>query len=320
MLEDYAKLFCESSTSPRAARLLSRGRPYSPATLIEYRSKITQHILTDKALCALPMDEATQSDLEAYFARLATKVGVTRTLQGTYALLRMIFKQWKQDHSGFLDPFDGMQKPTYKKIKRGALEEKELIAMFSKDGVFADPLERVVCALAFCAGLRRGEIFALKRENADIKNRIIHVVAAVKAFGSKKRVIGDPKWNKYRDVSMADVVADAILEMEKKYGEHERIAVYPDGSMPTEAWWDDHLADVFRRAKIDTKERKITPHSARHTFASALYSSGVNLKYIQEQLGHSDLAVTDLYISTPENQIDKVSKILNKKLKKKNPA
>ena len=57
--------------------------------------------------------------------------------------------------------------------------------------------------------------------------------------------------------------------------------------------------------------KTLTTHTARHTFATILKNSGVNIALISEALGHSDLATTQIYLDSFENsQIDDAMKFL----------
>jgi integrase len=56
--------------------------------------------------------------------------------------------------------------------------------------------------------------------------------------------------------------------------------------------WQTRADDVWKEAKL----RRITPHEARHTYASFLMAAGYNLKQIQGYLEHADLATTARYI------------------------
>lgn len=52
-------------------------------------------------------------------------------------------------------------------------------------------------------------------------------------------------------------------------------------------------------------------HTARHTYATVLKRSGVNIALISESLGHSDISTTQIYLDSFENfQIDEAMKNL----------
>jgi site-specific recombinase XerD len=65
---------------------------------------------------------------------------------------------------------------------------------------------------------------------------------------------------------------------------------------------DKCLKDISNKAGINTN---LTTYVARHSFATVLKRSGVNIALISEALGHSDLATTQIYLDSFENeQID----------------
>lgn len=63
---------------------------------------------------------------------------------------------------------------------------------------------------------------------------------------------------------------------------------------------------VAKYAKMAAINKKITPHLFRHTFASLLLEEGVDIKYIQDFLGHSSIATTQIYLHTTSNQKRKI--------------
>jgi integrase/recombinase XerD len=59
---------------------------------------------------------------------------------------------------------------------------------------------------------------------------------------------------------------------------------------------------VVKYTKLAGIDKKITPHYFRHSFASLLLEEGVDIKYIQDFLGHSSISTTQIYLHTTSNQ------------------
>lgn len=60
---------------------------------------------------------------------------------------------------------------------------------------------------------------------------------------------------------------------------------------------------VNNYAKAASVDLHITPHMFRHTFATALLDEDVNLRYIQQLLGHSSIVTTQIYTHISTNKI-----------------
>jgi integrase len=346
---DWMRLFLDEKTSPRAARLVGKNRPYSPQTIYEYQSLFNNHLDGDPFL-ELSMEHVEQKDVLALLQRIAAhrmapqettnpripkpdypgkpgpkpkpreekpappsrSMAGTRQYEKVYSFVRMMFREYQLSHPRFFDPFLSLERPRpVQVIKRGALEENEIAKLFSTPGVFLDPLERAVAAAMFWGGLRRSEIFGLLPGDLDWTTPCIHIQHAWKNFTHKNRILGDPKHHKLRIAPFPDILQKAIRDLWEQNGQHDYVFAFKDGSLPGGTWFAEHVRQWFSRAGIKIEGRKITPHSARHSLASVLESEGVPLRYIQDLLGHSDLKTTLGYLHTPQGKINEITTKIN---------
>lgn len=70
---------------------------------------------------------------------------------------------------------------------------------------------------------------------------------------------------------------------------------------------------VFENAKIKSGiQKKVTVHSLRHSFATHLLEGGVDLRYIQELLGHQSSKTTEIYTHVTEKSIKNIESPLDR--------
>ena len=65
---------------------------------------------------------------------------------------------------------------------------------------------------------------------------------------------------------------------------------------------------ITKYSNIAGINKRITPHVFRHSFASLLLESGVDIKYIQEFLGHSTISTTQIYLHTSDKEKENFSR------------
>lgn len=135
--------------------------------------------------------------------------------------------------------------------------------------------------LAGSAGLRRGEIIALRWTDIDFERALLHVRTAM-----WRRIEDDPKGNRGRTVPLTDELLSALRGHRNL---KERVLYTDRGEELSNRSIRNMLSRAQRRANLEANGGI---HILRHTFCSHLAIAGVPAKVIQELAGHADLKTT----------------------------
>jgi Site-specific recombinase XerD len=140
-----------------------------------------------------------------------------------------------------------------------------------------DDYEKLVIGLLL-TGVRVSELVNIRVSDIDISHRSIRVVGK----GYKERVV---------------FFADWLVPLLKRYLRHNKYEwLFPSEVNPGQhvhyVTVERTLKKIVKRAGIN---KKVTPHVLRHTFATLSLASGLDIREIQELLGHSSLSSTQIY-------------------------
>jgi integrase len=187
------------------------------------------------------------------------------------------------------------------------------------------PQGAYVLTLLYC-GLRRGEATALTVGDIDFKRRMISVNKSLNLRGNA-RIIKSPKSDAgTREVPIPDAIFDVLRAICSGKTPEALLFPRPNGTCATqqgcERWWKSfkrqcHItagATLYRNAvKVETSpfDDVISPHYLRHTFATDLYSAGVDEKARKYILGHSTNDVTDIYTKMTDTALKRAAAKIN---------
>lgn len=141
-----------------------------------------------------------------------------------------------------------------------------------------NPKHKCIVSLLYSSGLRRGELLALKIEDIISDRMLIRV--------------NDAKGGKDRFTLLGQQM---LIELRAYYKTY-RPEKYLFEGQPSKPYSQTSVAKIVKRAAKKAKVlQTVTPHMLRHSFATHLLESGVDLRQIQILLGHNSLKTTEIY-------------------------
>ena len=204
---------------------------------------------------------------------------------------------------------------TDKKVNFLKLEqiEKLLLATNIKTNNLKTKLrDRAILETLFSTGLRVAELVKLNREQIKIRKKIQELEISIIGKGEKVRTIYFSKrsivWlKKYIDIRN-DIDPALFINFKsgiEKNNKSRRLTVRSIENI------------VKKYIKIAGLPIMTTPHTIRHSFATDLLSNGVDLRIVQEFLGHRNIATTQIYTHVTNKQLKNIHKKMHggKKLK-----
>jgi integrase len=159
--------------------------------------------------------------------------------------------------------------------------------------------EYITILLGGDAGLRCGEIMALRWKDVDFSNRQIRVQRS-----EWKGHETDPKGRRTRTVPMTKRLAQALYDHQHLVS--DRVLCRKDGSGVSQKMVRNYVLRSCRLAQIEPKG----PHTLRHTFCSHLAMRGAPVVSIQEVAGHADLSTTMRYMHLSPKAVDDAIRLL----------
>jgi integrase len=273
------------------------GGQYKPATLRGYRVALDKRIYP--ALGSRRLSDVHRRDVQDLADELTAEGLSASTVQNTLDPLRVIYRRAIRREEGIaVDPTEGLElrRPKGERPRIASpAEASALIAAIPED-------ERALWGTAFYAGLRRGELRALRWSDVDLPARLIHVSRgwdAIEREQSVKSQAGN------RRVPILDLLAGELTAHQARTGGSGEGLVF--GATPSHPFSPESVrrrslaawgAENERRVR-DAEDGEdvelldpITLHEARHVCASLLIAAGVNPKALSVILGHSTIAMT----------------------------
>lgn len=151
--------------------------------------------------------------------------------------------------------------------------------------------DKAMLELMYASGLRVSELLALKKENLNLQKGVVNV------FG---------KGAKERKVPVGEFAMEYVIkylnEVRGKYAKNgtKFLFINKQGKPLSRVYFFKQVKKYAEQVGIDVN---ISPHTLRHCFATHLLEGGAQLRMVQEMLGHSNIATTQIYTHVSTKRI-----------------
>lgn len=275
------------------------------STFTSYRQMINNHIKRYFTENPIKLVELSAIHIQTFYNELMIKYNLSaNTVIHHHAIIRKCL-----DYAFKMDiipnnPADRIQRPKMEQFIGSFYTENELNTLFEKSK--GDPLELVVLVTAFY-GLRRSEVLGLQWDAFDFENKTItikHTVTITNTDGNNRKIeCKDRTKNKssYRTLPLFDNISNKLLDFKEKQEAFKKafgnsydkkylnyVFVNPQGKLLRPDYVTEHFSILL--SKIGLKHIRF--HDLRHSCASLLLAKDINMKAIQEWLGHSCFSTT----------------------------
>ena len=233
-------------------------------------------------------DCVTEKDLKRYLENMVSERGLSpATIRRRFACLRSFFRRLSElDQTK--DPFASWHPklPRRRRLPRALARSESVVFMNflnePADGPERDRHMTTVFRLLVATGLRVGELCALTLSDVSPDCSVV----GVHGKGSRDRIayVADP--------SLRESLKRLVSLRRSRGHPNEPLLVNRFGAPMKPQSVRSKLRRFAAEAGL---ERRVTPHMLRHTAATLLIETGVDIRFVQRLLGHSSIATTEIY-------------------------
>lgn len=249
-------------------------RNFSQKTIKSYTHYITV-FLNQSIKNARGVDSV---EIREYLEKMADSGASASTLNTAYSALKFYFGSILRRNFFFSIP--------------RAKKDKRLPQVLSKDEIkrmlmlVANPKHHCIISLLYGTGVRVGELVRIKMTDIDLDRMVLRV------FQGKGR--------KDRITILPESLKDILKNQNRLKLASDFLFTNGRGNRLTEASVQKIVWSAAQQAGI---KKHVSPHTLRHSFATHLLENGVDIRYIQELLGHAKLQTTQVYTHVARNNI-----------------
>ena len=243
-------------------------------------------------------DEVSHLKLRRFLAHLregsCSKTTINRKLSSLRAFYRYLIREQLCKHN----PLDTVRSPKRERKLPNFLTSEEVLALLEAPdkATLKGRRDRAILETFYSSGLRISELVGLDIDDIDFMGELL----VVRGKGKKERQVP---------------IGPHALQAIKAYLQSRGLQCPDDRRDETALFLNKswaRLSDRSVRRMLDVYiakcglSHKVSPHTLRHTFATHLLDNGADLRSVQELLGHSSLAATQVYAHVTTERLRKL--------------
>jgi integrase/recombinase XerD len=267
-------------------------RGYSLNTVASYRLDLEQFA----AFAGEGFPKIEREVVQAYLQHLSEKVFSRTSIERKLASLKSFYHYLVGEGTVEVDPTSDFKLPKKAKRLPKALSIGDTVKLITSPRG-NDPWalrDSAILELLYATGMRASELTALNLDDINLE------VSFIRCFGkgSKERVVPVGK-------AAIRAIKDYLEKGRPNFPQKDKAAFLLDKNgerLTRQGLW----LIIKKHVKKQGLREKTSPHTLRHSFATHLLEKGADLRSVQEMLGHSDIATTQIYTSVSRERLKKM--------------
>jgi integrase/recombinase XerD len=259
----------------------------APNTIASYTSDLTRYLDYLEGKGVRDIGAVTEREVTGYVSMLGRMGLSARSVSRNLSAIKMFHKFLIGEQLSVRDPSRLVEAPKLSRTLPDVLNPDEVDEILKQPDTAGDLgiRDRAILETMYATGMRVSELIGLKRSAVDEREGFVRVFGK----GSKERIVpigrSALKW-------VERYLLKVRGNLSKSGNGQETLFLNARGKpMSRMSIWNIVRANTVRSGL----KKDVHPHTLRHSFATHLLEGGADLRAVQEMLGHSDIATTQIY-------------------------
>ncbi|RKD27860.1 integrase/recombinase XerD [Caminicella sporogenes DSM 14501] len=268
----------------------------SDNTLESYKRDLKQFADYLKEKGKATYQEANKTTIITYLLYLQKRGRAASTISRNLASIRSLYQYMLNKNIIKNDPTFNLESPKAEKKLPCVLSLSEVERLLEQpdENTSIGARDKSMIELLYATGIRVSELVSLNIDDISLELGFIRC----QGKGERERVIPIGSLAKRALETYVNKYRSKLAKKDEK----ALFVNYYGKRLTRQGFWKI-MKRYTKKANIN---KKITPQTLRHSFATHLIQNGADLKSVQEMLGHSDISTTQIYMQLTKNRIREV--------------